>query len=444
MRLPCLLFALLIANCLDHGALAASRRFAFVLGNASYAQLGELPNPANDAKAIAAALAPLGFEVDLRVNLGRDALLGVLPQIAARAREADLVAFFYAGHGLAINNENMIIPVDARLPDDQADLADQMVALARVMDALEGAAKATLIILDSCRNNPYNDDAMPRTRAARLGITRGLAEIAAAPSRNVGKGLARMDTGGAGMFVAFATKPGEFAYDAPRAGATNSPFSAALVHHLGTPGASLDAVMIRVRREVQEITERRQLPWSQSSLIDEEVFLAGPPRYIVAAAEPPVVKPAVAPTPPAAPPPLSPTAAPAPPPSPATASAPAPPAAPAQTAMMVPSRVNWDGKWVGKAGSWALDGTVENGELKGRLTCNGTFEELHFRFTASLASTRKVEVEATSISIGQIAIPRNVDIAGTFPELTVLSSITVPRYRHCTTETFSLHAAIKG
>ena len=99
-----LALAALFASGLADDARAASRRFAFVLGNAAYAQLGELPNPGHDAAAMAAAMAPLGFDVELRVNLSRAALIDALPAIAARARDADLVAFFYAGHGLAIDS----------------------------------------------------------------------------------------------------------------------------------------------------------------------------------------------------------------------------------------------------------------------------------------------------------------------------------------------------
>jgi uncharacterized caspase-like protein len=426
--------AAVLASGLADDARAASRRFAFVLGNAAYAQLGELPNPAHDAAAIAAALAPLGFDVDLRVDLSREALTGALPAIAARAREADLVAFFYAGHGVAIDNQNYIVPVDARLPGDQSDLAEQVVALARVMDALEGTAKATLIILDSCRNNPYNDDTLPAARAARRGVARGATQGAAPPARNVGRGLARMDTGGAGMFVAFATKPGEFALDAPNAGAANSPFTGALVHHIATPNASLEAVMIRVRREVQDVTERRQLPWSQSSLVDEEIFLNGNPWQTTAAA----------PTPAPIPAPAAPSASAAPPPVPPPAPAPTP-SAEAKTVLNAPPRTDVAGRWLGKVGVWELEATVEHGELTGRLVCRGSVEgDANFRFRVPLPSNRKIEVEATSITVGQIAIPRSVDVAGTFPELTVLSEIKFPRYRQCKTETIALQRAAKG
>jgi hypothetical protein len=424
----------LLASGFGDDARAANRRFAFVLGNGAYAQLGELPNPRRDAAAMAAALAPLDFDVDLRVDMPREALLGALPSIAARANGADLVTFFYAGHGIAIDNQNYIIPVDARLPDNQSDAADQMVALARVMDALEGTAKATLIILDSCRNNPYND----ATLATGVTLTN--------PMHTIGRGLARMDTGGAGLFVAFATRPGEFALDSMNPGTTNSPFTAALVHNIATPRASLEAVMIRTRREVQIVTERRQLPWSQSSLVDEEIFLNGNPwPSTVAALEPPQV-PAPRPTPTLAPPP-SPLPAPAPVPAPTPTPTPAtrPPPAATENTPNAPSRSNLEGRWIGKAGVWELEATVESGELKGRLVCFGaTNGDVNFRFRVPLPPNHKVEVEATSIAVGQVAIPRNVDVVGTFPELTVLSEIKFPRYRQCVTETIALQHATKG
>lgn len=421
---------------------AAGRRFAFVLGNGAYPALGTLPNPPNDARAIAGALAPLGFDVELHIDLKRDELIGLLPQIAQRARDAELVAFFYAGHGLAIDNQNYIVPIDARLPDDQSDVAAQMVGLARVMDALQGAAKATLIILDSCRNNPYNDDSPGTARAAHFGITRGLAELAGAASRGAGRGLARMDTGGAGLFVAFATKPGEFAYDAPHAGAINSPFTAALVHNVGTPGASLEAVMIRVRREVQDATDRRQLPWTQSSLIDEEVYLAGKPQLSDAALalqqryqeeveakrraeqqQQSVIAPPSGPPPAAA--------------APSTSGAP-----PAEQTAVVPLSAEWAGRWIGQAGKWEVDSTVENGRIKARLTCTGTGGPAIYRFDEELRDLRKVDARARRISItgnGVTAVfPAEIDVAGTFPELTILGHVSGGR---CSTETLALQPA---
>lgn len=112
---------------------------------------------------------------------------------------------------------------------------------------------------------------------------------------------------------------------------------------------------------------------------------------------------------------------------------------------MMSRPVDVEGRWVGKIGVWKLDATVANGELTGSLVCLGSREgDVNFRFRAPLSSNRKVEVEATSIAVGQVGIPRNVDVAGTFPELTVLSEIKFPRYRHCKTETIALQRATKG
>src|SRR5258708_9474741 len=206
MRFACLLAVVVTALGLDLGVrgdvLAATGRFAFVLGNAHYVELGTLPNPENDARLIGSALTGLGFEVEMRTDLTRDQLNAVLPRVAERARSADLVLLFYAGHGLAIDGQNFIVPVDARLPSEQAEVAGQMVPLGRVMEALEGSAKTALIFLDSCRNNPYNDDDAGATvRRSRLKITRGLAEMSVGAPKGAGpgRGLARMDAGGAGM-----------------------------------------------------------------------------------------------------------------------------------------------------------------------------------------------------------------------------------------------------
>jgi hypothetical protein len=453
--LTILVFMMAAVGGFDDPALAAGGRFAFVLGNSSYASLGTLPNPTNDASAIAKALTALNFEVDMHVDLKRDELMGILPRVAERARNADLVAFFYAGHGLAINNQNYIVPVDARLPNDQADVVDQMVALSQVMDALQGSAKATLIILDSCRNNPYNDDTSGTTRSARLGITRGLAEMSGALSKSTGRGLARMDTGGAGMFVAFATKPGEFAYDSPRPGAANSPFTAALVHNVATPGASLDAVMIRVRREVQQATDRRQLPWTQSSLVDEEVYLAERPQLAdvslaqqqrydrelearKSAEQGPVSSVPVGASP-GSPPALHESTTTGTPVASLTFSGQAPPG---DTRI---SSSNWDGHWTGRAGRWNVDATIQDGSLSARLTCR----DIVYVGSADMKNSRKLNVAVKRISLAAadtMTAPNSVDIAGTFPELTVLTAVPeVPSrgYPGCAVETLLLQASAK-
>src|SRR5262245_33910593 len=49
---------------------AASRRVALVIGNAEYVNAAKLPNPANDATAVAAMLEGAGFVVEMHTDLG--------------------------------------------------------------------------------------------------------------------------------------------------------------------------------------------------------------------------------------------------------------------------------------------------------------------------------------------------------------------------------------
>ena len=75
---------------------------------------------------------------------------------------------------------------------------------------------------------------------------------------------------GAGTLIAFATAPGQVALDGEGA---NSPFSAALTRHIGTPGLEVQQMLTRVRAEVVAATKGKQVPWSNSSLLGE-VYLA--------------------------------------------------------------------------------------------------------------------------------------------------------------------------
>jgi len=80
----------------------------------------------------------------------------------------------------------------------------------------------------------------------------------AAPNRAIeaGSGLAALGsdaTLGAGTLIAFATAPGQVALDDEGA---NSPFSAALSRHIGTPGLEVQQMLTRVRAEVVAATRK--------------------------------------------------------------------------------------------------------------------------------------------------------------------------------------------
>jgi uncharacterized caspase-like protein len=234
----------------------AERRVALVIGNSAYVHAPALQNPVNDATAISAALERLGFQVQLGTDLDITGMRDTLRRFSLSAEGADLALFFYAGHGLQVAGNNYLLPVDALL-EREGDLDFAAIELGLVLKQLELASGHSVILLDACRDNPFE------TRLSRSMGTRSTGAL--------GRGLAPVDTAG-GALIGFATDPGEVAYDGA---GDHSPFTAALLSHIETPGLEINAMLTRVRAEVVQATGRLQRPWSTSSLLDE-VFLATP------------------------------------------------------------------------------------------------------------------------------------------------------------------------
>jgi len=144
----------------------ATKRVALVVGNSNYQNAPLLPNPANDAAAIAATLKGAGFDVvESRLNLASSDMRRALRDFADQARDADVAVVYYAGHGIEIDGTNYLIPTDARLERD-TDIYDEAFSLDRILLAIEPARQLRVVIVDACRNNPFADT-MKRTVASR-------------------------------------------------------------------------------------------------------------------------------------------------------------------------------------------------------------------------------------------------------------------------------------
>ena len=238
-----------------HAPEACAARRAFIVGNSSYASAPHLPNPANDARDLAQRLEGLDYQVTLLVDARRSAFLQAYQAFIASLRPDDLALLYFAGHGLQIGGENYLFPIDASV-DSEADAKSRLVPLNALLADLSRASRTRIVILDACRNNPFGDKLAeePATRSA--GLSRGLARVYA----------------GVGSFIAYSTQPGNVALDGR---GRNSPFTDALLRHMAEPGADVHAVMRRVRADVQRTTSEQQVPWENSSLVDEVAFHAG-------------------------------------------------------------------------------------------------------------------------------------------------------------------------
>jgi len=234
---------------------AAERRVALVIGNADYQNISKLKNTMNDASDIRERLTGLGFELFGGTDLDMTATRGALISFGRAAESADVALFFYAGHGLQLNGQNYIVPVDAQIEfEDEADFF--LVSLNAVLQQMERGSPTNIVFLDACRNNPFEKLAERANRGA-VSIAKG--------------GLGRIETG-SGTFIAFATQPDNVASDGA---GRNSPFTAALLDNIDKPGQSISDLMINVRNEVIAETSGKQVPWDSSSLTRPFSFAPG-------------------------------------------------------------------------------------------------------------------------------------------------------------------------
>ncbi len=235
---------------------AAEKRVALVIGNSTYQHAAPLSNPGNDARAIAAPLRRLGFEVIERINLDSSGFRNALRDYAVALRGAEVGLFFYAGHGLQVEGRNYLASIDARL-ESRTDLLFETMRLGDVLEVMETNVRTSLVFLDACRDNP---------------LSKKLARSMGTRSAAVGRGLARVSAG-SGTLIAYATSPGDVALDGKD---DNSPFTAGLLEYIETPRFDITQMLRRVRGSVQVATNGKQVPWSNESLIGDFYFNSAP------------------------------------------------------------------------------------------------------------------------------------------------------------------------
>jgi hypothetical protein len=229
---------------------AEARRVALIIANAQYVNAPALTNPLADAKLIEASLRRAGFDsVQTRTNLGKAAVEAELRAFGNRAEGADVALFYYAGHGIEAGGQNYLIPIDAKLQRDR-DLDIEATRLETVLQVVSGA-RMRLIILDACRNNPF-EASMQRSIRTRA-VSRGLAEI-----EPEGETL-----------VVYSAKAGSTAADGDGA---NSPFATALARRLPQPGLEIGLLFRSVRDDVLAATGRTQEPFTYGSLSGQAFY----------------------------------------------------------------------------------------------------------------------------------------------------------------------------
>jgi TRAP-type mannitol/chloroaromatic compound transport system substrate-binding protein len=217
-----------------------------VVGNSAYPGKA-LENPKNDATEIHATFRRLGFDAELKLNATKAELDAAFRRFSRKADRADVAILFYAGHGMQVNGNNYLVPIDAN-PQSERDLKRDMVKLDDVIDDM-GNAKVKMVFFDACRDNPLS-------RSFSRGGSRGLAAPVEAT----------------GTLISFATKHGTTADDG---NGKHSPYTEALLAELSNPvGVEIESMLRRVQQTVRKSTRGQQEPWRYGSL-DGEFYFAG-------------------------------------------------------------------------------------------------------------------------------------------------------------------------
>jgi uncharacterized caspase-like protein len=239
----------------------AADRVALVFGMADYASIEDLSNTHSDALGISDTLSSIGFEVSTHLDIGGAEMREVLDEFAITSETADLALIYFAGHGVEVQGENFFIPADADVSSNQ-DIQAQALTLTDFLDAVDRARKMRIVILDSCRDNPFGDQLSP------LAVSTGTQVEGA---RGGGGGLAPANPD-RGTLVAYAARDGQVAFDGSGG---NSPYAKALIDILPRKDLEISLMFRQVRDVVLQATYNQQEPHTYGSLTGIPFFLAG-------------------------------------------------------------------------------------------------------------------------------------------------------------------------
>jgi len=239
-----LLLALLLLVGTSGAALAA--KTALIIGNGAYQSVVPLDNPVRDADLAARTFAALGFRTEVVLDADAAAMRSALKDFKAAAAEAEVAAIYFAGHGVQADNVNYLLATDTGA-ETQALFQQTAVKMDELLDALSATKGVKLLIVDACRDNPFE-------------ATRSLTTLFADEAR----GLARVNHQLQDLMVVYSAQPDHRALDGE---GDNSPFMQAFSAVLTAKDTvRLTEALIDITNFVRTKTADRQLPYTEGTL----------------------------------------------------------------------------------------------------------------------------------------------------------------------------------
>jgi Caspase domain len=218
----------------------AFSKVALVIGNTNYPDPAKLTNPVHDATAVKEVLEAFHFNVLFKLDCNREQIENLIEQFAGYCKTADVALFYYSGHGVQVNQSNFLVPIEVSSFTTEASIPYHAIDADQILDVLnESGAALKLMILDACRDNPFQ---------------RSL--------RSLRRGLASMSTSIGRTNILFSTSPGSTASDDPTE--PNSRFTGTLVKYLANQRLKLWEV---VTDTIEDVTKAnpQQIPWLLTS-----------------------------------------------------------------------------------------------------------------------------------------------------------------------------------
>lgn len=240
-------------------ALASERRVALVIGNGAYKNIKALQNPVNDAHSMERVLNNLGFKVFSGFDLTQKAMKRLISQFGDEIKDGGVGLFYFAGHGIQVNGENYLIPIDAEIHTEK-DVDPESVNANDILNNMAYARnRLNIVILDACRDNPF--------KGFRSSGGGGLAQMKAPE----------------GTFIAYATAPGSVASDGD---GKNGLYTQELIKNMQKPGVPIELMFKGVRASVESLSHKKQTPWEASSITGDFYFKIDPNKKETNAAQP--------------------------------------------------------------------------------------------------------------------------------------------------------------
>ncbi len=221
-------------------AFGQEKRLALIIGNANYDK-GALKNPVNDALLMKETLEKLDFEVMLDTNLkSKSDLSNSIIAFGEKRKNYNIGFVYYAGHGVQLNGKNYLLATKEKY-ENKYHVEDNGVNVDRLLGFFEEAKnQINILVLDACRNNPFEKNWVPSARSLENGL-----------------GLAPLNS--SGNVIAFSTSAGNTASDGNDK-SKNSSYCLSLVKNMLTPDLDLDQIFRNVKKEIREISGGNQLP----------------------------------------------------------------------------------------------------------------------------------------------------------------------------------------